>query len=114
MRYQSKPIPIGQWPPCLAEERFFRGWDQFVNSERVAASEATIRELVEDLIALGSGLSEDAARAAVDACVRRFNDLDDEGWICTVEREDINEQVGWVIDLCGFEYDEDWVTERDW
>jgi hypothetical protein len=54
-----------------------------------------------------------AARATVDECVRRFNALDD-GWICTLEREDIYEQVGRVVEACGFGYDEDWITEREW
>jgi hypothetical protein len=98
----------------LREERFFDGWDEFVEDERVAASEASVRQLIDDLITIGPGLSEKAARAAVDACVRRFNALDDEGWICTIEREDIYEQVGRVIDLCGFEYGEEWVSERNW
>ena len=98
----------------LREERFFDGWDEFVEAERVAASEASVRRLIDDLIALGPELSEEAARAAVDECVRRFNALDDDGWICTIEREDIYEQVGRVIDLCGFEYGGEWVGERDW
>ncbi|MDX1945870.1 MAG: hypothetical protein SFU86_10775 [Pirellulaceae bacterium] len=98
----------------LRDERFFAGWDEFVEAERVAASEASVRRLVDDLLALGQQLSEEAARAAVDACVRRFNTLDDDGWICTIEREDIYEQVGRAIDLCGFEYGEEWVGERDW
>ncbi len=59
-------------------------------------------------------MSEEAAREAVDACVHRFNDLDGDGWINTIEREDIYEQIGRVIDLCGFGYDEEWVGERDW
>jgi hypothetical protein len=98
----------------LRERRFFANWDEFVTPERVAASEASVHRLIDDLIALGPGLSEDAARAAVDACVQRFNALDDDGWICTIEREDIYEQVGRAIDLCGFEYGEEWVSERDW
>lgn len=98
----------------LRDERFFAGWDEFVSRERIATSEASLRSLIDDLIALGPKLSEDAARTAVDACVRRFNALDDEGWICTIEREDIYEQVGRAIDLCGFEYSEEWVGERDW
>src|SRR5437588_13066010 len=104
----------------LREERFFGGWDTFVEPERVAAAEASVRRLIDDLLALGPELSEEAARGLVDACVRRFNDLDaggdgdDGGWICTIEREDIYEQVGRVIDLCGFEYGEGWVGERDW
>ncbi len=98
----------------LREERFFDGWDGEVAAERVAASEASVRRLIDELLAFGPGVTEDDARRAVDDCVRRFNDLDDDGWICTIESEDIYEQVGRVVDLCGFEYDEEWVGERDW
>jgi hypothetical protein len=98
----------------LHDERFFDNWGGFVAAERVAASEASVRRLIDELIALGPELSEKAARAAVDDCVRRFNDLDDDGWICTIERDDIYEQLGRVIDLCGFEYNEEWTAERDW
>lgn len=98
----------------LRDERFFSEWDGFVEPMRVEASEACVRSLIDDLIAFGPSLSEAGARAAVDACVRRFNVLDDDGWICTIEREDIYEQIGRAIDLCGFEYDEDWTSERDW
>jgi hypothetical protein len=97
----------------LRDERFFACWDKFVSPERVAASEASVRSLIDHLIALGPELSEEAARRAVEGCVRRFNDLDD-GWIVTLEREDIFEQVGRVIDLCGFGYDEDWIGAREW
>lgn len=98
----------------LRDERFFASWGDFVEFERVAASEASVRRLIDDLVALGPELSEEAARDAVDECVRRFNALDDDGWICTIEREDIYEQVGRAIDLCGFEYGEEWVGKRDW
>jgi hypothetical protein len=97
----------------LRDKRFFPSWDEFVSPERVAASEASVRRLIDDLIALGPELSEEAARRAVEACVRRFNDLDD-GWIVTLEREDIYEQIGRVIDLCGFGYDEAWIGVREW
>jgi hypothetical protein len=98
----------------LRAGRFFNNWDGCVAADRVAASEASVRRLIDDLLALGPGLSEDAARAAVDECARRFNELDEDGWIHTIERDDIYEQVGRVIDLCGFEYDEEWLGERDW
>ena len=97
----------------LREQRFFGGWDEYVNPEHVAASEASMRRLIDDLLALGPEPTEAAARAAVDACVCRFNDLDD-GWICTIERDDIFEQVCRVVDPCGFDCQEDWLDERDW
>jgi len=97
----------------LREQRLLGGWDEFVSPERIAASEVSLRHLVDDLLALGPDPTEEAARRAVDECVRRFNALDD-GWICTIEREDIYEQIGRIVDLCGFECDEDWLAERDW
>src|SRR5262245_48974796 len=97
----------------LRAERNFDGWDRFVAPEHVKASEAIVRRLIDDLIALGPKLTEEAARQAVAACVQRFNDLDD-GWICTIEREDIYEQIGRVVDACGFDCQEDWLDERDW
>lgn len=97
----------------LRGERFFEGWDGFVAAERVAAAEAAMRQLVDDLLALGPEMTEAAARAAVDACVLRFNDLDD-GWICTIERDDIFVQICRVVDGCGFDCDEDWLDEREW
>jgi hypothetical protein len=98
----------------LREGRFFDGWDGYVAADRVAASEASVQRLIDDLIASKPDCSEDAVRRLVDECVRRFNDMDEDGWICTVEREDIFEQIGRVVDLCGFEYSEDWIGERDW
>jgi hypothetical protein len=97
----------------LREERSFAGWDEFVTPEPVTASDASVRRLIDDLITLGPDPSEEVARRAVDECVRWFNDLDD-GWICTLEREDIYKQVDRVIDLCGFEYGEEWIGEREW
>jgi hypothetical protein len=97
----------------LREGRFFKGWDGAVSADRVEASEASLRQLIDALIALGPGLGEDEARGAVDDCVCRFNELDD-GWINTIEREEIEEQIGRVVELCGFEFDEDWLDERDW
>ena len=97
----------------LRQGRFFRAWDGYVSAKRIASSEANIQRLIDELLSLGERLTEDDARRAVDECVRCFNDLDD-GWICTIEREDIFEQIGRVIDVCGFDYDEGWLDERDW
>lgn len=58
-------------------------------------------------------MEEPAARASVNDVVRRFNDLDD-GWIETMEREDICERIFDILDAAGFEADEDWLGERDW
>jgi hypothetical protein len=97
----------------LRQERHFDAWDEFLEREHVAASEANMRELIDALIALGPKPTENAARKAVDACVQAFNDIDD-GWICTIEREDICDQICRVVEACGFECEEDWLSERDW
>ena len=100
----------------LRNERFFDGWDEFLGAEQVQASETSVRQLIDDLLALGTNPTEEAARRAVRECVRRFNELDqrDRHWICTDEREDIYEQIGRVVEACGFVYDDDWLDERDW
>jgi hypothetical protein len=50
----------------------------------------------------------------VRRCVKRFNKLDD-GWICTIEREDICDCLAQIVDLCGMDGSADWVDEdRDW
>jgi hypothetical protein len=97
----------------LREQQFFDGWDEFVAPKNVEASEAIVRRLIDDLISLGPQPTEEATRQAVGECVRRFNDIDD-GWICTLEREDIYERVSRVVDACGFDCQEDWLDEREW
>jgi hypothetical protein len=96
------------------EQRFFNGWDGYVGAEAVDASEEAIRSLIDTLIALGPEGSEAAVRHEVGQCVERFNELDD-GWICTIEREDICECLANVVDLCGLDGSADWVDDgRDW
>jgi hypothetical protein len=109
----KRTVPVtSQKLQQLRTESFFKNWHDFVDEEYVEDSEASIRQLIDDLVALDR-LTEAAARKLVKACVVRFNDLD-EGWICTIEREDICERIGRVVDTCGFSYDEDWTSERDW
>lgn len=93
--------------------RFFEDWDGFVDAEKVEASEQGLRVLIDDIAKLGPDASEPDVREAVDRCIRRFNDLDD-GWIATIERESIVEQIYEIITFCGFEDDDDWYAERDW
>jgi hypothetical protein len=97
----------------LREQRFFSNWDEFLARERIDASESIIRQLIDELLAAGSQLTELTARQIVHECVQRFNKIDD-GWICTIEREDIYEEVGRIIDACGFTCEEDWLSGRDW
>ena len=95
------------------EKPLFDEWAGHVSDERIASVTRALRELIDDLIALGPDPDEDDARELVDKCVRRLNDLDD-GWITTIEREDLCEAIYQIIDLAGFKGDEDWTEERDW
>jgi hypothetical protein len=60
----------------LREQRFFESWDGFVTPERVEASEANLRRLIDDLIDLGPQPTEDAARRGdgVDPPLADFED----------------------------------------
>ena len=96
------------------EQRYFADWDGSVPEEAIAAFEESIRKLVDTLIAVGPAASEPQVQEAVHACVAHFNELD-QGWICTIEREDICDCLGQVVDLCGLDGSADWVAEnRDW
>ena len=69
---------------------------------------------IDEVLAFGPVLDERTARRLVRQSVLRFNELND-GWICTIEREDICEELDRIIELCGFSCDdEDWLAGRDW
>ena len=71
--------------------------------------------MIDEVVAIGPALDERTARRLVRQCVLRFNKLLDDGWICTIEREDICEELNRIIELCGFSCDdEDWLAGRDW
>ena len=95
------------------DEPFFREWAGYVPDARLTESVAGMRALVDDLIASGSPPDEAVARDAVALCVQRFNRLDD-GWISTIEREDICETICTLVGLSGLECDDDWLADREW
>ena len=84
-----------------------------VPDQHVSEAAVTLRELIDDLIGLGPSPDEKGARDAVAKCVCRFNELDD-GWIMTIEREDLAEAICDMVELAGFECDEDWLDDREW
>ena len=98
-------------------KRHFKAWDTFVDDKRVKRSETSIEKLIDDLILLGDEPDEAKARKAVARCVKRFNrldELDEFGWIFTIERDDISVVIDELVEACGFEPDEDWLEGRDW
>lgn len=99
------------------DQRAFSSWDGYRPAELVAQSDNAVRHLIDRLIGLGPDPTQEQVQAEVDACVRQFNDLDqnwEHHWICTIEREDIAEVLWELIDLCGFDGSEEWLDERDW
>ena len=98
-------------------QRLFAQWDEFLPPELVAQSEEAVRQLIDRLIALGPMPSREQVQAEMSGCVQRFNDLDAsvaDSWIFTIEREDIGEAIAGLVELCGFEDSEDWLSGRDW
>jgi hypothetical protein len=81
--------------------------------QRTAVRRALLGAL-DKLIALGRyGKVEDATEI-LRTCVERLNAVD-EGFICTIEREELCEILYDIGGFCGMPADEDWVDEwRDW
>jgi hypothetical protein len=99
----------------------FSHWAPDVPDDRIAAAADTVKRLIDKVLALGADLQEADMRGVVDTCVRRFNELDKldaNGWIFTIEREDISEAIWRVVELAGFELDEgpddSWTEGREW
>ena len=98
----------------LRNERFFATWDGSVSPESIEASEQAIRSLLDSLVALGPVGREEEVRLAVHQCVERFNELD-QGWIFTIEREDICDCLGRIVHQCGMDGTASWVAaNREW
>lgn len=99
-------------------ERVFAHWDGFVPSELISESEIAISRLIDRLVALGPEPTREQIQEEIDKCVQRFNDLDQgwkHSWICTIEREDICEELQDLIALCGYDGSEQgWIRGRDW
>ena len=96
------------------ERRFFEGWDGYVNDARICAAEACVQKLVDSLLSLGLTPSDAQVKAEVAQCVESFNQLDD-GWIATIEREDIIERLSEIVELAGLDGAADWIDKnRDW
>jgi hypothetical protein len=110
---KRKKLPDAGAAQPAGGRRYFERWDGFVAAERIAASEAALGQLADDLAALGASPDADAARQAVGRCVQRFNELDN-GWICTIEREDIGDCIHDLVTGCGLDWDEEWLEDADW
>ena len=95
------------------ERPTFQDWKGSVADARISEAVSAIKQLIDQVVSLGDAPDEDEVRKAVSECVARFNEMDD-GWIMTIEREDICDVILGIVKLAGFEPDDDWVDDRDW
>ena len=93
--------------------RFFESWDGFVSAERIITSEQIVRGLIDTLIVTAPPTGEPTVRQVVRHAVARFNEADD-GWISTIEREDICDQLSRVTQVAGLTCEDEWLDGRKW
>jgi hypothetical protein len=73
-----------------------------------------LADTLDALIALGPKGSVKDSKDVLRRCIERYNELD-EGFICTIEREELCDILYEIGDLCGLGSEGDWVDEwRDW
>ena len=100
----------------LQRAAFFSGWRGYVPAGALRESRALMREAVEALIGLGRTPTKKLAVPIVRRCIEGFNELDEKyGFITTIEREDIVEQVHEMLRVAGMKGDQGWADDwRDW
>jgi len=111
-RRAYKPLPARSFEEI--RKRPFKGWETFVDSDALRASRAAVRETINTLLALGPDAAAPLKMNLLHGLIEQFNAIDD-GWISTIEREDICELVYELADLVGLEdYEEALTSRRDW
>jgi hypothetical protein len=95
------------------QNALFPDWKGTVPDDKIAAAVDSIGKLIDRVVSFGGDPDEEDVRRAASDCVKQFNELDD-GRITTMEREDIADAILGVVQLAGFEADEDWIEDREW
>src|SRR5262249_52288862 len=91
---------------------FFGDWP--ITPEQREACWQNLAQTVDALIAWGRRGTVEDATETLRRCVERYNELD-EGFICTIEREELCDILYEIGSFCGLDSEEDWVDEwRDW
>ncbi len=112
-RRAYKPLP--KYTLEELRKRPFQQWEGFVETNALRASRKVVRNTIDALRALGPDAPKPLKINLFHACVEQFNDLDEDGWICTIEREDVCELLDQLADLVGLEdYGEALTSRRDW
>lgn len=91
-------------------------WEGDVDVAALDATRITLRELASGLISIAGAPKMDQIGKLFTECIDRLNALDSEHeFICTIEREDLCEQIYALGDLCqASENVDDWLGNRDW
>lgn len=98
----------------LADEKltFFDDWP--ITPDQREACWQNLAQTLDGLVSLGRRGKVEDATAVLRGCVERYNELD-EGFICTIEREELCDILYEIGELCGLVSSDDWVDEwRDW
>jgi hypothetical protein len=95
-----------------ARDDYFHDWP--ISARKRRACWQNLAGTLDALVALGPRGSVKAATDLLRKCVEKFNRLDD-GFICTIEREELCDILYEIGDMCGLNGGDDWVDEwRDW
>jgi hypothetical protein len=86
-----------------------------VPDRQLAATRQLFQGLIDRLLAIVNNASQEGVIKQFELCVEGLNSLDaEEQFICTIEREDLCEELYKIGGLCGMP-DGDWVDDwRDW
>jgi hypothetical protein len=94
------------------KEAFFRDWP--ISAEVREACRQNLAATVDALIGLGPDAPAAAVSDVLGRCVERYNDLDN-GFIGTIEREELADILYEVGRLAGMDDEDDWLEEwREW
>ena len=94
------------------KDSYFSDWP--AKPDQREACWQNLAQTVDSLIALGPGGTVEAASDILRQCVERFNELDD-GFITTIEREELCDILYEIGDHSGLDSEDEWVDEwREW
>ncbi len=101
----------------LLDRKFFPKWTKHPPKKAVLASRRIMRDTVQQLLEIGVTAPESERMAVLQACIERFNSLDEElgHFIETIERDEICEEFEAIVHACGLDAHEDLADEwREW
>lgn len=98
------------------EGDILESWNDEVPQPALDATRNVLRQLIDELLALPPTAADTTIGELFSKCVDRLNDLDTEHeFICTIEREDLCEELYTLGELCGVsENVDELLSDRDW